>query len=222
MMEFTCDNCGFCCTDQATQINLSLLDIKWLSDYLNMSVKTLFDKKIVDFIPFIRTDDLSLFDIELGLKKPCPLYDGKLCKAYPARPMNCRTFPYWLINHKIPDDLKCIQGVQSTKNYKEYERIVGKLLISESEKTEKFLKKIGARQRIALSKNKDFKKIEEKFERAKNKDEMMEITGEMMSFSSRYVDKKVYEKIVLIDKKIKKQSFDEKIDELIKAEELIM
>ncbi|MBR9690466.1 YkgJ family cysteine cluster protein [Candidatus Woesearchaeota archaeon] len=221
MKEFECERCGYCCTHISTQINMSLLDIKWLSDYTKKSVKRLFDEGMVSFVPFIRAEDLSTFDVELGLKRPCPMYKDKKCVVYHARPMNCRTFPYWLINHKIPDSLACIQGVEPAEKYKEYERTVGKILLDEGLKTERFMKKIGAYQRIDLSDEKKYLDLKKDFEKTNNRDEMEKLSDKMIKLAEKKIDKKLFEKIPLIQKEVEKRSFDVEIDKLIQAEELV-
>lgn len=224
--SFECNHCGFCCIDPVTQINLTFLDIKFISDYTRFSIKSLFDKQIISFVPFIKNDDFSLFDVELGLDKPCSLYKDNKCCIYDARPMNCRTFPIWLINNKIKDkDLKCIQNIILDKitsiRYKEYERIVGTILLTESEKTDQFMRKMEIYQKIDISNDPIYKGLKQKLDESKNKKQTLRIIAKIIDIAKKQVDNKLYDKINLIEHEIKNNDYDYLIDRLAGAEVLI-
>lgn len=226
--SFECNHCGFCCKDMSTQINLTLLDIKWLSDTTKMSVKTLFLKKIIEFTPFIRPESLSIFDVEIGMKRPCPLYKNNKCAAYEGRPMNCRIFPYWFITNKIEDSLSCIQNIElspeASIKYMMYERIIGEMIMKQSKETEEFMKKISATQIINLSNYEDIEKsvsicTKKMMENNKQKSKFAK---KLMVFAEKKVDKKILNtKIDLIEKEIKKLNLEKEIDMLINAEALL-
>ena len=108
--RFKCLNCGACCSDPKTLVNVTYLDIlrikKGLDLTLDETIEILgfyvFDeppteedrKKMV--ISPIKTEKGLAF---VGLKKKsgsCYFYDidNKRCKIYKIRPMFCRTFPF--------------------------------------------------------------------------------------------------------------------------------
>ncbi len=221
--EFRCKNCGDCCTDINTQINLTFLDLKMLCEALDKSASQLFRDGDVAFLPFANGEDLSLFDIEIGLNKPCRFYDGKLCKIYDLRPMNCRTFPYWILNHDIPNDLVCLQGIKLSKNnksrYKAYEHVVGKTLIGQSEMTDSFLTDIGAKKTINLSADKEFQKLIVEMNDAKDVDAQKMITKKMIAYAQKKIDKKEYKKYhEQIEKEMLRKDYDKLIDSIIEAD----
>lgn len=225
---FECNNCGYCCTDPSTQINMSLLDIKWLSDYMNMSVSELFRKEIVTFIPFISTDDFSQFDVEFGMKRPCPLFKDSKCTVYNARPMNCRVFPYWFITNQIEDEVECTKGVKPDPmtffKYRMYERMIGEKLLDQGQTTEEFIKKIGADQHIDLSENDEAKKLVKLMKRRSkaNDEQAQKFARKLMNLADEKVDRERLSKLVpLIDESISKMNFDKEIDMLINAEALL-
>ena len=193
-----------------------------MSEYLKKDIKQLFDENIVSFVPFIQDDDFSKFDVELGLKKPCIFFKDNKCTIYDARPMNCRTFPYWMINHSIEDEnTPCIKGVKpdviTNTLYNEYERIIGLTLIEQSEITDRFMKKINAVQRIDISNNKVYLEVNEKLSDKLDP----KLISKIMDEASKMIDKKIYESIPLIIKKINETNYNEILDDLISAEELL-
>lgn len=223
---FECNNCGFCCIDPVTQINLTLVDVKWLSEYTKKSVQQLFESGIISFVPFIQDNKFSEFEVELGMKKPCQLYKNNNCGAYDARPMNCRTFPYWLINHKIEDpNLGCIKGIDpdpiTAIRYKEYERMVGTILLEQSEKTDAFMKKNKIAQKIDISQDRNFKRLKTLLDSSSKKKEIFEITAEIISIAEKKIDKHLNQKIKLIQEEINNNDYDKIIDNLIAAEVLL-
>ena len=97
-MAFRCLHCGGCCENNATHINLTLGDISRFSEITCKSTEDLFREGSIGLMPFQTTEDPDIFEIELGLKIPCRFRKGKRCMIYGARPLNCRLFPFWIIN----------------------------------------------------------------------------------------------------------------------------
>lgn len=226
--EFVCNQCGYCCTDPSTQINMTLLDIKWLSDVTKISVKELFEKDIVSFIPFVRGNDFTKFDVEFGMKRPCPLYKDNNCSIYLGRPMNCRIFPYWFITHKVDNDLECTKNLNINPmtgfKYKMYERMLGTVLLDEGKKTDEFIKKIGINQFIDISKIEDVEKIVKLFKKASENDpkKAQKYAQKLMKIADSMVNRnKLLEKIPFVIEEINKSNYDEKIDTIINAEALL-
>ena len=108
--RFKCLNCGNCCSDSKTLVNVSYLDILRIKKGLTLTLEEIIEilgfyvfdeppteedrKKMV--ISPIKTEKGLAF---VGLKKNsgvCYFYDidNKRCKIYKIRPMFCRTFPF--------------------------------------------------------------------------------------------------------------------------------
>ncbi len=169
MIPFKCLHSGRCCEDTLIQINLTAGDIIRLSDYMQCTPASLFRNKIIGFVPFFDGD--SGYDIEVGIIKPCKLRKNNRCSVYPARPLNCRIFPYYIFGIKDYKsiELECIQRVVMSESlkqiYKKYTEALGKIIIKESEITERIYKEIGL---IHISGNKigsaiDLKNLEHGF-----------------------------------------------------------
>ncbi len=111
--KFSCSNCGTCCKDVNTLVNVTYQDILRLKNGLHLTIDEtlvilgfyIFDKtpskeelkKMV--VPPIETENGLAF---LGLFKKkdgsCFFYDNKekKCSIYQLRPNFCKTFPYSL------------------------------------------------------------------------------------------------------------------------------
>ncbi len=155
MIPFRCLHSGRCCEDTSIQINLTAGDIIRLSEYMHSSPLSLFRNRIIGFVPFF--DGESGYDIEVGIIKPCKLRKNSRCSVYPARPLNCRIFPYYIFGIKDYKsiELECIRRVvmnESLKQiYKRYTEALGKVIMKESRITERIYREIG---RVHIPKNK--------------------------------------------------------------------
>jgi Fe-S-cluster containining protein len=94
-MQNKCHNCGECCQNITTQINVTVGDTVRLSEFLKMPIKNLIPKYI-DINPF-GTPGSSAYEWDLGLNIPCQFRENERCTVYEARPLNCRLFPAWII-----------------------------------------------------------------------------------------------------------------------------
>ena len=226
--EFSCNRCGYCCTDPSTQINMTLLDIKWMSDITKMSVKEMFEKDVISFIPFVKTQDFTLFEVDFGIKRPCPLYKENGCTVYEGRPMNCRIFPYWFITNNVQDDLECTKNLKLDPmvhfKYKMYERMLGQVLIDEGKRTDEFIKRVGITQTIDISKEEDVPRIVKLFKKAAENDpeKAQKYAQKLMKIADKKVKRdELLKKVYLVEEEIEKLNFDEKIDIIINAEGIL-
>ena len=88
-----CDSCeGRCCTGESGNIFVSPQEITALSQLLKV------DENIFRETYLIKKGyKLSLKERVVGLSHDCIFYDRKAggCGVYDARPLQCRTFPFW-------------------------------------------------------------------------------------------------------------------------------
>ena len=91
-LRFACQpDCGGCCTnhDDYAYVYLEGDDLGRLAEYLGMSRQAFSER-------FTEIDDGHSI---LTMDRPeCPFLNGKRCGVYPARPTQCRTFPFWSDN----------------------------------------------------------------------------------------------------------------------------
>ncbi|RME70211.1 MAG: YkgJ family cysteine cluster protein, partial [Planctomycetota bacterium] len=87
-LTFRCTGCGRCCEGPDGYVWLELTDIERLAAHLGLD-RFAFTRRYVRRID----RELALIDQPGG---DCIFYRrGEGCTVYPARPRQCRTFPFW-------------------------------------------------------------------------------------------------------------------------------
>ncbi len=90
-LKFSCQQCSHCCRSEPGYVYLSRSDLTNLSACFNLSDKV-FVEKYCRWVPYYNGEEvLSL------IEKPgydCIFWDNG-CTAYQARPIQCRTYPFW-------------------------------------------------------------------------------------------------------------------------------
>jgi Fe-S-cluster containining protein len=90
-LRFTCTDCGQCCTGEpGAIISISQDECKAVAERLGMA-PGLFVKTYTRAMG----QGLSLLEKKNG---DCVFFDGTRCSIYPVRPIQCRTYPFWLKN----------------------------------------------------------------------------------------------------------------------------
>lgn len=95
-LHFKCTGCGGCCTGDPGFVWVNKQEIDKLAESLNMTASE-FKKQ------YVRTEHrkTSLCELPDG---DCVFFDRKTmgCKVYAARPIQCRTWPFWQSNLRTP------------------------------------------------------------------------------------------------------------------------
>jgi Fe-S-cluster containining protein len=94
-LRFQCTGCGKCCTGSPGYVYLSDQDMETLSLHFQLS-KEEFTKKYTRFVE----DQYSLLD-KAG-SYDCIFLEDNKCKVYAARPVQCKTFPWWISSLETP------------------------------------------------------------------------------------------------------------------------
>lgn len=99
-LRFSCIGCGKCCTIEDGLVYLSDSDIQRLSKYLKLP-----REKFLKKYTHRENKHRVLNDFPNG---ECIFYrHDKGCAVYPARPRQCRTFPFWksiLVSQSVWDN----------------------------------------------------------------------------------------------------------------------
>ncbi len=99
-LRFKCTQCGDCCTGAPGFVWVTADEIKALAAKRDLDVaefESLYVRKV--------GRRKSLTEMPNG---DCVFFDSQArkCKVYEARPMQCRTWPFWNSNLRTPEDWK--------------------------------------------------------------------------------------------------------------------
>lgn len=96
-LRFTCTGCGDCCTGDPGAVWVNDEEIATLAEHLELSPKD-FERRYVRRLARGR----SLFERFNG---DCVFFDpeSRGCQVYEARPVQCRTWPFWDENLESED-----------------------------------------------------------------------------------------------------------------------
>lgn len=98
-LSFKCTGCGECCTGEPGYVWLSSEEIDTIADHLKISREKFlqtYTRKIFGKISL--REDLLNYD--------CVFLKDRRCQIYSARPLQCRTFPWWEENLTSPESWK--------------------------------------------------------------------------------------------------------------------
>jgi len=99
-----CETCqGRCCTGESGYIYVTKNEIEKISKLLDMDVKL-----FVDTYLFKKMYKYSIKEVVHENSHECIFYDrdSNGCKIYDARPLQCKTFPFWDYYKTRVDELK--------------------------------------------------------------------------------------------------------------------
>lgn len=158
---FECTHCGACCKKETSPVNVTLGDVKRISEFLGKPPDEIIGTN-VKMRPFLDANEPGRFDVELGLPKPCHFWKDGKCSVYKARPLNCRLFPFWLYASLSDGEIaeQTLPGYECIINsrvdeahravYKEYARRLAKLIMRESKITDEFMEKNGFHDEVVV------------------------------------------------------------------------
>lgn len=90
-LRFECTQCGKCCTrrEKYAHVYVDEHDMRAMAKLLGMGLRAFRER-------YTSVDDLGWDELRFD-GDTCPLLDpaSKRCRVYEARPVQCRTFPFW-------------------------------------------------------------------------------------------------------------------------------
>ncbi len=89
-LKFSCTSCGHCCRHEPGYVFLSQSDLSKLSKNARMTEHD-FSEKFCRIVDLGITTRLSLTET---VENDCIFWDEG-CTVYKARPLQCRTYPFW-------------------------------------------------------------------------------------------------------------------------------
>jgi len=91
-LNFSCKRCSSCCRYDSGYVFLSEKDLEKLADSLGMA-KDRFIKTYCRWVTGMReAESLSLREKS---NNDCVFWESSGCSVYSARPLQCRSFPFW-------------------------------------------------------------------------------------------------------------------------------
>ncbi len=90
-LRFECTQCGKCCTNRGeyAHVYVSPAEVRALAEFLGLSVPRF--KQRYTFVDKDGWRQLNFLGEDCVFLNP----ETKLCQVHPARPIQCRTFPFW-------------------------------------------------------------------------------------------------------------------------------
>jgi uncharacterized protein len=103
-LQFACTRCGACCTGAPGYVWVTPEEIERLAQYRGQTVVE-FSAKFVRQVG----QRFSLIERPGG---DCIFWDKSAgCTVYPARPVQCQTWPFWPENVELPEDWEHVRSV---------------------------------------------------------------------------------------------------------------
>jgi len=99
-----CETCqGRCCTGESGYIYVTKAEIQKISELLHLDVREFVSKYL-----FKKMYKYSIKEKQNGDSFECVFYDANSngCTIYEARPLQCKTFPFWDYYKTRVDELK--------------------------------------------------------------------------------------------------------------------
>ena len=117
-LRFSCTQCSNCCRFDPGYVFLSRQDVDRLTDFLGISKGAFYS----NFCREINASIVRRISLIEKQNYDCIFWEDGKCTVYPARPLQCRTFPFWpqnLINRRTWDSIgKSCPGINHGKLYK--------------------------------------------------------------------------------------------------------
>ena len=96
---FSCTQCSHCCKDEPGVVLLSKDDLKLLADWANLTPEQ-FELVYCRWVEF--EDGNEYLSLREKSNYDCIFWENGGCLAYSARPVQCRTYPFW--THVLKDE----------------------------------------------------------------------------------------------------------------------
>ena len=92
-LHFQCQACGYCCAGDSGYIFLTAEDLDSILEHLKIS-QQIFIEKYCHWVMVEEKEYLSIREEE-SIPRCVFLDEANRCRIYGARPLQCRTYPFW-------------------------------------------------------------------------------------------------------------------------------
>lgn len=124
-LKFKCTECGKCCTGAPGYVWVSEKEMEEMAAFLNLSLK--------DFMrTYVRRVGQRYSLNESSKTFDCIFLKEKKCQVYGARPLQCRTYPWW--PHNLRSTASWEETAQTCEGISEEAPLVSFEMIEENRK----------------------------------------------------------------------------------------
>ncbi len=102
-LRFECTSCGECCSLPDGRVEVTQNEATEIAAFLNL--------KFDDFVEKYCISGKNGLELKDNEQKGCIFLLNKRCTIYSARPLQCKTFPFW------PENIKAAQRWEQVKTY---------------------------------------------------------------------------------------------------------
>ena len=96
-LQFRCTRCGNCCTGEPGYV--------WIDDKEIAAIAELRGETVQQVVALYTAQGYRGRTLREKANGDCVFYEsGRGCTVYPARPRQCRTWPFWESNLRSPED----------------------------------------------------------------------------------------------------------------------
>ena len=99
-LAFECTRCSSCCRHDPGYVFMSRKDVDLITEHLGLT-ELQFKEKFCRVVDFGIVTRLSLTEKR---NNDCIFWEGAGCSIYEARPLQCRSFPFWMQNVESRDN----------------------------------------------------------------------------------------------------------------------
>ncbi|MCD4680646.1 MAG: YkgJ family cysteine cluster protein [Bacteroidales bacterium] len=90
-LQFSCSGCGYCCREEPGFVFLSNNDLLNLQTYFSLEKKELIDT----YCRIVNMGNFKMLSLKESRNNDCIFLGENICQVYKARPLQCRSYPFW-------------------------------------------------------------------------------------------------------------------------------
>ena len=97
-LRFSCTRCNLCCRFESGFVWLSRVDVSRLASHLQLTRREVTDR----YCRVVNIGGFRQLSLREQANKDCIFWRDGACSVYGARPLQCRSYPFW--QHQLLDE----------------------------------------------------------------------------------------------------------------------
>jgi len=90
-LHFSCRQCSYCCRHEPGYVFLSLSDMQQIAAFLDITIETCMRR----YCREVNIGSMRIISLRETPDNDCIFWKESGCSIYPARPVQCVTYPFW-------------------------------------------------------------------------------------------------------------------------------